>query len=76
METLQNGSESLHTELGSTKIRVQSPEVSGGAETTGALGSQEIMAIKSPLVLGQIDTFHGPLLEEGRNLFPQLLSFV
>ncbi len=50
---------------------IESAQVEDGAEPTSALGSQEVMGIKSPLVLRQIDNLHGPLCYEGRNLFTQ-----
>ncbi len=76
VETLKNGSEGLHVELRNTKTYVESTEVENGAEATGALGGQKIgEQIPPPLVSWHLDTFHGPLGEEGWNLIPQGLPF-
>lgn len=61
--------------LGNTKVHAELTEVEDGAETAGTFGSQEIMRIKFPIVLGQIESLHDPLLGEGQNFFPQNLSF-
>ncbi len=49
-KTLQNRGEGFHTELGNSYKQVEFEQVEDGAEPTSALGSQEIMGIKSPLV--------------------------
>ncbi len=61
---------SLHVNLGNTKIHVELAHVEGAVETTSAFASQEIKS--PPLVLGQIDYFHGLLFEEGWNFLPQV----
>ena len=58
-------------ELRNTEVRVESTKVGDGVKPTSALASQEVMGMKIPLVLWQLNSTPSPTPgKEGHNFFP------
>ncbi len=69
MKALNDRVDGCHVELRNMKKNVERTDIEDGAKHYSAFGSQKVIGVKFPLVLQQLGSLHGPVSEEGRNLF-------